>query len=93
MRAKSEMARVLARYESGGMGRRELFRALNRLLGGYAAVHLFLESSGIAPSLLAQESQKVNVDSETVHYKGPAGPLEAYLARPKSGAPGDSRDA
>ncbi|MBI3693840.1 MAG: hypothetical protein HY238_03235, partial [Acidobacteria bacterium] len=69
MRTKSEIARALERYESGRIERRELFRLLNRLLGGYAATHLLLESSGVAPGLLAaQESQKANVDSETVHY-------------------------
>ena len=78
-----KIRRLLARYQAGEIHRRELFRTLNRLLGGYAAAHLFLESSGIAPGLLAaQESQKANVDSETVHYAGPAGQIEGYLARP-----------
>jgi carboxymethylenebutenolidase len=84
METPAAIARVLDRYQSGEIHRRDLFRSLNRLLGGYAAAHLFLESSGVAPGMLAaQESAKANVDSETVHYAGPAGQIEAYLARPK----------
>lgn len=82
----AKIAQVLDRYRSGRIHRRELVLSLNQLLGGYAAAHLFLESSGIASGILAaQESAMANVDSETVRYPGPAGQIEAYLARPKSG--------
>lgn len=83
-----EISQALASYRRGEIHRRHLFRALNRLLGGYAAAHLFLESSGVAAGMLAaQESQKVNIDSATVHYPGGAGEIEAYLARPKPAGP------
>ena len=39
MRPQHEIARVIERYESGRIGRREMFRLLNRMLGGYAATH------------------------------------------------------
>ena len=79
---------LLKRYQSGRMGRRRLFQSLNRLLGGYAAAQLFLESTGLAAgAVAAQESHEAGVDSATVRYAGPAGQIEAYLARPKSGGP------
>jgi carboxymethylenebutenolidase len=79
---------ALERYRSGELNRRDLITTLNRLLGGYAVTQLFLESSGIAPGLLsAQESAQRNVDSETVHYAGSTGQIEAYLSRPRGAGP------
>lgn len=80
--------RLVQEYENGRIDRRTLLAALSRLLGGYGAAHLYLELSGIAAGVLsAQESQRRGVDSETVRYSGPGGPIEAYLARPKGAGP------
>lgn len=70
---QSEAYRIVAQYHSGRINRRDLLASLSRLLGGYAAAHLFLESTGIARGILsAQESRNNNVDSQTVHYAGQA---------------------
>jgi carboxymethylenebutenolidase len=83
-----EISRLVDRYQSGEISRRDLIGTLNRLLGGYAAAHLFLESSGIAPGVLsAQEAARSNVDAQTVHFTGPAGQIEGYLARPRGAGP------
>ena len=52
--ADSRIEREIALYEKGKTTRRELLRSLIAITGSYAAAHLFLESSGVAATLIAQ---------------------------------------
>lgn len=55
-------------YRRGLIDRRELLKSIIAVTGGYAAAHLFLESSGLAATLISsQEAQAANVDAETIH--------------------------
>lgn len=90
---KIQIERTLDLYRAGRISRRELLRSLTAVTGGYAAAHLFLESSGLAQTLLsAREAQAADLQAETVRYPSPrlgsgqAGELqiEAYLAKQKT---------
>jgi carboxymethylenebutenolidase len=71
-------------YRRGQIDRRELLKSIIAFTGSYAAAHLFLESSGLAATLIsAQESQAVNVDAETVRFPSSDAEIMAYLVKPK----------
>jgi carboxymethylenebutenolidase len=71
-------------YRRGRIDRRELLKSIVAATGGYAAAHLFLESSGLAATLISpQESQAVNVDAETVRFPSSNAEIMAYLVKPK----------
>lgn len=81
-----EISGPIHRYRHGQIDRRELLRSIIAATGSYTAAHLFLESSGLAATLLSQvESQAANVDAETVRYPSGSVQVEAYLAKPKGG--------
>jgi carboxymethylenebutenolidase len=81
---RQDMIETLEAYRRGSIDRRELMKSIIAACGGYAAAHLFLESSGLAATLIsAQESRAANVDADTVNYSGGAGEVQAYLAKPK----------
>jgi carboxymethylenebutenolidase len=71
-------------YRSGRITRRELLASITAALGSYTAAHLFLETSGLAATLIsAVEAQGANVDAETVKYRSGQFDITAYLAKPK----------
>jgi carboxymethylenebutenolidase len=71
-------------YRQGLIDRRELLKSVIAVTGGYAAAHLFLESSGLAATLISsQEALAANVDAETVHYQSGVFDIQAYLAKPQ----------
>ncbi len=73
----------VARYQQGGISRREFIHSLTALLGSYTAAHLFLESSGLAATLISSsEAQTANITTETVHYSSGDIQVEGYLAKP-----------
>jgi carboxymethylenebutenolidase len=81
-----DMIEKVKLYHRGLIGRRELMKSIIGVTGGYAAAHLFLESSGLAAApMLDQGTQAANVDSETVHFPSSSYDIQAYLAKPKSG--------
>jgi len=72
------------RYKGGGVSRRDFLQSLTVLLGSYSAAHLFLESSGLAATLIsASEAQTANIATETVRYSSGDIQIEAYLAKPQ----------
>ena len=83
-RADARIEQAVARYETGKTTRRELLQSLIAITGSYAAAHLFLESSGLAATLIAQrEAAAANLDTETVSYPSGNMPVQAYLAKPR----------
>ena len=81
-----EIAGSIHRYRHGLIDRRELLRSVIAATGSYTAAHLFLESSGLAATLISQvETQAANIDAETVRYPSGSVQVEAYLAKPKGG--------
>ena len=81
---QQDMIEKVELYRRGLIDRRELVKSIIAATGGYAAAHLFLESSGLAATLISsQEAQASNVDAETVHYPSGDIDVQAYLARPK----------
>ena len=73
------------RYREGIITRRDLLRALIAATGSYTAAHLFLESSGLAATLISQvESDAANVTAETIRYPSGEFQIEGYLVKPKS---------
>src|SRR3990172_4967321 len=81
-----EISGSIHRYRHGLIDRRELLRSVIAATGSYTAAHLFLESSGLAATLISQvETQAANVDAETVRYPSGSVQVEAYMAKPKGG--------
>lgn len=77
-------------YRKEQVGRRGLLQSLVAATGSYALAHLFLESSGLAATLVSQrEASAANVDAETVRYPSSSGKyqIEAYLVKPKGEGP------
>ena len=80
-----EIRETVDRYRKGVITRRDLLRSLMAVTGSYTAAHLFLESSGLAATLLSQvESAAANVTAETVHYPSGELQMEGYLVKPRS---------
>ena len=82
---KRQISESVESYRSGRISRRELLQSIIVATGSYAAAHLFLETSGLAATLISTiESQNANVDAESVKY--PSGQLEitGYLVKPKT---------
>ena len=74
----------LQSYRSGRIGRRELLQSIIAVTGSYAAAHLFLESNGLAATLISTiEAQNANVDAETVKYPSGRFEITGYLVKPK----------
>lgn len=74
----------VSRYRQGGISRRDFLQSLVALMGSYSAAHLFLESSGLAATLIsAREAQAADITTETVNYPSGAIQVEAYLAKPR----------
>src|SRR3990172_10286928 len=81
---QEEISSQIGLYQKGLLNRRELLRSLIALTGSYTTAHLFLESSGLAATLLSQvETQASNVDSEPVRYSSGQFQIEGYLSKPK----------
>ena len=73
------------RYREGIITRRDLLRALIAATGSYTAAHLFLETSGLAATLISQvESAAANVTAETIRYPSGEFQIEGYLVKPRS---------
>lgn len=78
-----ELSNSIEQYRRGRIDRRELLQSLITLTGSYMAAHLFLESSGLAASLVSQvETQGTNLDAQTVRYPSGQIQIEAYLVKP-----------
>ena len=78
-----ELSSSIEQYRSGRIDRRDLLQSLIALTGSYMAAHLFLESSGLAASLVSQvETQRANLDAQTVRYPSGQVQVEAYLVKP-----------
>ena len=85
MENNSEIQKRVEMYRTGSITRRELLRSLIALTGSYAAAHLFLESSGVAATLISQtEAEAANVSAETVRFPSGQVQMEGYLVKPKS---------
>ncbi len=83
MEKKSEIQKCVELYRSGSITRRELLGSLITLTGSYAAAHLFLESSGVAATLISQtEAAAANVSAETVQFPSGQVQMEGYLVKP-----------
>lgn len=83
-RSDERIEQEIERYETGKTTRRELLQSLMAITGSYAAAHLFLESSGLAATLIAQrEAAAANLDTETVSYASGNIQIQAYLAKPR----------
>src|SRR3989338_6507656 len=81
-----EIAGSIHRYRHGLIDRRELLRSVIAATGSYTAAHLFLESSGLAATLISQvETQEANVEAQTVQYPSGQFQIEGYLVIPKGG--------
>ena len=81
-----EIAGSIHRYRHGLIDRRELLRSVIAATGSYTAAHLFLESSGLAATLISQvETQAANVEAQTVQYPSGQFQIEGYLVKPKGG--------
>jgi carboxymethylenebutenolidase len=79
----SELCSSIEQYRRGRIDRRDLLQSLIALTGSYMAAHLFLESSGLAASLVSQvETQRTNLDAQTVRYPSGQVQVEAYLVKP-----------
>jgi carboxymethylenebutenolidase len=75
-------------YRAGRITRRELLASITTAVGSYTAAHLFLETSGIAATLISTvEAQSANVDAETVKYRSGQFDITAYLTKPKGAGP------
>ncbi len=71
-------------YRSGRITRRQLLQSIAGAVGSYKAAHLFLETSGLAATLISTlEAQSANVDAETVKYRSGQADISAYLTKPK----------
>ena len=80
-----EIQESVDRYRSGAITRRDLLRSLIAATGSYTAAHLFLETSGLAATLISQrEADAANVTAETVRYSSGQLQVEGYLVKPKS---------
>src|SRR5216684_5852009 len=81
---KQIISESLESYRSGRINRRELLHSIIAVTGSYTAAHLFLESTGLAATLISSvEAQNVNVDAETVKYPSGRFEITAYLVKPK----------
>jgi len=88
---KRQISESVESYRSGRIRRRELLQSIIRATGSYAAAHLFLETSGLAATVISTiEAQNANVDAESVKYPS-SGQFEmtGYLVKPKT--PGKRR--
>lgn len=82
---QDEIRKSVNLYRAGSITRRELLRSIITITGSYTAAHLFLESSGLAATLISQrEAEAANVVAETVHYPSGQSQIEGYLVKPKS---------
>jgi carboxymethylenebutenolidase len=60
---------IIDAYKNGSLNRRSFLDRLIAIFGSMAAAHLFLESTGLAGTLVSQvESSQINVDSDTISY-------------------------
>src|SRR5438128_10576381 len=88
---KRQISESVESYRAGRIRRRELLQSIIRATGSYAAAHLFLETSGLAATVISTiEAQNANVDAESVKYPS-SGQFEmtGYLVKPKT--PGKRR--
>jgi carboxymethylenebutenolidase len=84
----SRIETIVTEYESGKINRRIFFERLIGVVGTYAVAHHFLETSGLAMSLLSpQESGAANVESTAVKYPAEGLTMEGYLSRPSGTGP------
>ena len=82
---RPEIQEAVDHYRKGSITRRNLLRSLIAVTGSYTAAHLFLESSGLAATLISQvESAAANVNAETVHYPSGQLQIEGYLVKPRT---------
>ena len=81
---QGEIERSVELYRSGRINRRDLLKSVIAVTGGYAAAHLFLESSGLSATVISsQEAQAADVDAQSVAYPSGSVTIQAYLAKPK----------
>jgi carboxymethylenebutenolidase len=79
-----QISESVEQYRSGRITRRELLRSITIAAGSYTAAHMFLETSGLAATLIsAIEAQKANVDADTVTFPSDRFDISAYLTKPK----------
>ena len=83
--SQDQIRQSVESYRLGTISRRDLLRALITATGSYATAHLFLESSGLAQSVVSpREAEAANVNAESVEYPSDNATIQAYLARPKT---------
>ena len=79
---------IVTEYQAGRINRRVFFERLIAVVGSYALAHQYLETSGLAMSLLSPaESENAAVESTAVKFPGEGVTLEGYLSRPKGKGP------
>jgi len=83
-----QISESVEQYRAGRISRRELLASITAAVGGYTAAHLFLETSGLAATLISTvEAQGANVDAETVNYRSGQFDISGYLTKPKGAGP------
>jgi carboxymethylenebutenolidase len=83
-----QISESVERYRAGRISRRDLLASITAALGSYTAAHLFLETSGLAGTLISTvEAQSANVDAETVTYRSGQFDISGYLTKPKGAGP------
>lgn len=81
---KERIDNIVRDYSSSKINRRDFFVRLIAATGTYAAAQLFLEQSGLAQTVVSNiESDKRNVESDTVDYMNGDVKLSGYLSKPK----------
>jgi carboxymethylenebutenolidase len=84
IKRQDEILKSVDLYRKGRINRRELLKTIITVTGSYKAAHLFLESSGLAATLISQvEAQAANVAAETVHFPSGQLQMDGYLVKPK----------
>ncbi|MCU0240526.1 MAG: dienelactone hydrolase family protein [Pyrinomonadaceae bacterium] len=81
---ENKIETIVEEYSANKINRRDFFTRLIAITGTYATAQLFLERSGLAQTVVSKvESQKIDVDSNTVDYLNGDVKLSGYLSKPK----------
>lgn len=86
---EQEFGSLVAEYRDHVLDRRQFLARLVTATGSMAVAHAFLETSGLAATLLSDvESSRAKVDSKTVEYpSGDGVTLSGYLSAPRGKGP------
>jgi carboxymethylenebutenolidase len=84
---KKKIEAIVEEYKGGALDRRAFISRLVAVTGSMGAAHLWLESTGLAETLVsARESRASKVSSETIKYPSAGGTsVSGYLSAPEAG--------